>query len=75
MICNRIGGSDLVITHMENGILTDTAEVQELYELLTTLTSLSSDEILTLKRNAHAYALQHFQKDKYVKTVQNFLSF
>ncbi len=74
MICNKIGGCDSFITHMENGLLTNTASEAELYDLLTAVCTLPSEDIVTLKRNAHNFAMQHFDSSAYAASLQTLMN-
>lgn len=73
MICNKVGGCDLSIEHMENGILINSAEYDEIYKILKFILSLSNEQIVTIKRNAYNYATQRFQTQNYQEAIQKFI--
>ena len=73
MICNKIGGCDLCIEHLVNGVLTETAEADELLRMLEDLTSMNIDEILTLKENAYECAIENFDNTKYTDVIKNMM--
>ena len=60
MICNKIGGSDLCIEHMINGVLTETTRVDELVNVIEILMQMSKKELLVIKNNAYKYGLESF---------------
>ncbi|MBE6681301.1 MAG: glycosyltransferase family 4 protein [Ruminococcaceae bacterium] len=60
MMCNKIGGSDLCIEHMLNGVLTETTRVDELVNVIETLMKMSKKELLDIKNNAYKYGLESF---------------
>ena len=73
MICNKIGGCDLCITHLKNGVLTDTAEYNELVNVIDTLTVMTEAEILEIKKNAYEYACYNFDLHKYNDVVKTMM--
>ncbi|MBQ8400287.1 MAG: glycosyltransferase [Clostridia bacterium] len=74
MICNKIGGCDSFITHMENGLLTNTVSEAELYDLLADVFSLPSDDIVKIKKNAHTFAMKHFDRSTYATSLQTLVN-
>ena len=73
MMCNEIGGTERAIEDMHNGILTKTAQTDELYDVLKKLITLSDEEILRIRKNAYEYAKEHFAPEIYVETLNAFL--
>lgn len=60
MICNKIGGSDMCIEHLKNGVLTETTRIDELVNVIEILMQMSKKELLVIKNNAYKYGLESF---------------
>ncbi len=73
MICNKIGGCDLCINHFENGVLTETADAEELVNILGDLLKMSVDEVLLIKKNAYSYALENFSVKEYEDVIKTLM--
>lgn len=73
MLCNPIGGCDSMIVHGENGFLTNGCEAKDLDLALQEIAAMSSDEILTMKKNAYAFAQVHFKNENYFEALTSFL--
>ena len=73
MICNKIGGCDLCIEHLKNGVLTETAEFDELVKVLQNLVVMSKEDILKMKKNSYEYAIDNFDFVKYIDVVENMM--
>lgn len=73
MICNRIGGCDLSVTHGENGFLTDTYTTDEISTLLEHIVEMPLEEICRMKQKAYGYALAHFRVDDYQEILKKMM--
>lgn len=73
MVCNRIGGCDLCINHFENGVLTDTADVEELKNTLENLLRMSVDDVVEMKKKAYSYAFNAFSVEKYEAVIKKMM--
>ena len=73
MICNSIGGCDLCINHFENGVLTDTADVEELKNILENLLRMSVDDVVEMKEKAYSYAFNTFSVEKYEAVIKKMM--
>lgn len=73
MICNKIGGCDLCIEHLKNGVLTETANEGELVTILKNLLEERSEEILEMKENAYEYANKNFNSAEHIDSVKSMM--
>lgn len=73
MICNSIGGCDLCINNFENGVLTETADVEELKSILENLLRMSVDDVVEMKEKAYSYAFNTFSVEKYEAVIKKMM--
>ena len=73
-ICTQVGGTDLFVQHMQNGILVKDNTVDTLIAMLQSLLEMNTNEILEIKQNAYKYAEEKFSKKKYIGAMSKFLS-
>ena len=74
MICNRIGGSDAILTDLVDGILIDNTTVHSLTDCFNKLSQMTDEEVLRLKLGAAGTARKLFSAEMYHDTMQQFLT-
>lgn len=74
MICNRIGGSDKVISSWDNGILINSTATKYICKILKKIYQLDDSEIKKIKLGAYRYAKENFTSEKYIDLVDKLLS-
>lgn len=74
MICNRIGGSDKVISSWKNGILINSMAPKHICRILEKIYQLNDDEIKEIKLRAYQYARDNFTSEKYIDLVDGLLN-
>ena len=73
-ICTQVGGTDLFVEHMKNGILVKDNSVETLTTALQNILKMDQTKILEMKKNAYRYAKKEFSKEKYIDDMREFLS-
>lgn len=73
MICNKVGGSDILIDSWKNGILTDDYQKETLVDLLNKIIRTDITEILKMKVKAKQDALKYFSGERYKKQLSELL--
>ena len=73
-ICTQVGGTDLFVEHMKNGILVKDNSVETLTTVLQNILKMDQTKILEMKKNAYRYAKKEFSKEKYIDDMREFLS-
>lgn len=71
MICNKLGGTDNDIIDGFNGFLVDSCSVDEIINVLDHLCGMDSSNLLTMKNNAHEFALVHYWAADYVSCFKS----
>lgn len=73
VICTKVGGSDQVITDMQDGVHLKDNEVETVLEKLQELLALPESRILEMKRRACETACDIFSVSSYEKSMKAFL--
>lgn len=73
-ICTQVGGTDVFVHHMQNGILVKDNSVETLTATLQNILKMDQMKILEMKKNAYRYANKEFSKEKYIVGMRKFLS-
>lgn len=74
VICTAVGGADALICDNQNGMLLYDNDQPTIEAKLYALLDLTDDEILQMKKNAYATALQYFDRNNYIKSLNEFVS-
>ena len=74
VICTAVGGADTLICDNQNGMLVYDNDQSTIEAKLYALLELTDEEILQMKKNAYATALQYFDRNKYIKELNGFIS-
>lgn len=74
VICTKVGGADIVITDMKDGVHLLNNEPNTIQIKLDQLLDMSKDEIAKMKRNAYNTACEKFSMDKHETAIMNFLN-
>lgn len=73
-ICTKVGGTDLFVQHMQNGILVRDNSVETLIDALQSILEMDQNKILEMKQTAYQYAEKEFSKEKYIDDMRNFIA-
>lgn len=73
MLCNAVGGADLVLSPDVDGIVVSDLEPTSLVEGIRSACYMSDSELLGMKRAALAKSKELFQPENYVATMTGFL--
>lgn len=74
VICNKVGGADLCITHMKDGLLLENCDESTIILMLEEILKMNRQEISQMKQNARDYAFCNFRYQCYVEEVKEFLA-
>lgn len=74
MICNSVGGADLIIDPMNDGIVIDHLDTNDITKTLLRLLDLDKDEILSIRKNAYTKAALMFNNTNYVDKIGYFIN-
>lgn len=69
MLCNKIGGTDLVIRDSVTGFLIDDTSEETVCRLLEKLLAMDGDEIVAVKTAAYHFAEEFFARERYEKSL------
>lgn len=73
VICTKVGGADLIITDMIDGVHLKDNNVDTIENILQCLLKKESEEILQMKKNAYKKACEIFYIENYVENLKEFL--
>lgn len=73
VICTKVGGADVLVDNMRNGILIENNEVSTIEATLNKLLNLTDDEIVDMKNAAYESALQYFDYHSYIESLRLFI--
>lgn len=77
VLCNKVGGTDLVVEHLHNGYLIDKINKENILEALNKLLLMTKEEKIEMKRNALKIAQElflissYFERNKYENNKNN----
>ncbi len=73
VICTKVGGADLIIKNMEDGVLLENNEIETIKSTLYCLLDKSSDEIVQMKKNTYEKACKFFFEENYIQDLKKFI--
>ena len=73
MLCNAVGGADLILENMIDGIVIPDLSNQALLDGITSACNLTDQELTSMKRAALEKALELFESDSYIDSFSSFL--
>lgn len=73
VICTKVGGADVLVEHMKNGILIENNDNETIENIFKSILQLSNKEITTMKENAYESALKYFDYKAYKESMQAFI--
>ena len=77
VLCNKVGGTDLVVEHLHNGYLIDKINKENILEALNKLLLMTKEEKIEMKRNALKIEQElflissYFERNKYENNKNN----
>ena len=74
MLCNAVGGADLILENMIDGIVIPDLSNQALLDGITSACNLTDHELTSMKRAALEKALKLFESDTYIDSFSSFLN-
>ena len=73
MICNSVGGTDVMIENGKNGILISDYEVSTLVDTINHIIKFDISKIEMMKYSALEYADNYLNIDKYIESIENII--
>jgi glycosyltransferase involved in cell wall biosynthesis len=73
MICNSVGGADLIIDSMNDGIVIDQLDTNEITKTLIRLVDIDKERIMSIRKNAYTKADFMFSNNNYVDKIGYFI--
>lgn len=73
MICNSVGGADLFINNMEDGIVIECVSEDLVIKTLTNIYEMNDSEIIQLRENAYSKSCDLFERKAYINEMESFL--
>lgn len=73
VICTQVGGADLLVKDMENGILLKNNEKETLEAALHQISRFSKETIAAMKKEAYQSALEYFDYHSYERSLKKFI--
>lgn len=74
MLCNAVGGADLILENMIDGIVIPDLSNQALLDGITSACNLTDHELTSMKRAALEKALKLFESDNFIDSFSSFLN-
>ena len=73
MLCNRVGGAEMIIKDRVDGVLTDSVKVEDLSSLIEELCEMPYESICRMKQAAYSKANKMFDYRSYIEPMKMFL--
>ena len=74
MLCNAVGGADLILENMIDGIVIPDLSNRALLDGITSACNLTDHELTSMKRAALEKAIKLFESDNYIDSFSSFLN-
>lgn len=75
VICTKVGGADILVEHMKNGVLIDNNDSYTIERALFEILNLTDKEILNMKNAAYETALTYFDYHSYEESLKAFINY
>lgn len=73
VICTKVGGADMTITNMVDGVHLKDNKIDTIENILQCLLNKNSEEILQMKKNAYKKACEIFYMENYIEKLKFFI--
>ena len=73
MLCTAVGGADMLIQDMKNGVLVPDNRYETIKEALIQISELPNEKLIQMKQNAYDTAEKYFDYHNYTDSIKKFI--
>lgn len=74
MICNSVGGADLFVSNLEDGVIIESVTENLLVKRLTSILEMDSKEIIGVRKKAYSKSKKIFERKAYIEKMKLFFN-